>query len=363
MDVVETLKLLISFESITPDDNGAFAFIKEFLHDFDVLEADKDGVKNLLLYKKNGEGPHLCFAGHIDVVPPGEGWSSDPFLAFEKEGFIYGRGAQDMKSGVACMMHALYDADFKGTLSLLLTSDEEGDAVDGTRHMLEVLRKQELLPDFVLVGEPTSEDVLADAIKIGRRGSINGELEIFGKQGHAAYYTPGSNPVETVAPHLAKIAGAKLDEGDSFFEPSRIVITNIHAGVGATNVTPGVLKILFNVRNSPKTTKEAIEKYLDEALEGVEFALRLKESSKPFMTQSDSKIVAKTAEAVERLSGSTPKFSASGGTSDARFFAKEGIPVVELGVINDRIHAINERVSIEELQGLEALYKKLIAIF
>lgn len=363
MDVVETLKLLVSFESITPDDNGAMDFIKNFLHDFEVIEAEKEGVKNILLYKQQGEGPHLCFAGHIDVVPPGEGWDSDPFQAHEKEGFVYGRGAQDMKSGVACMMHALRDSSFRGTLSLLLTSDEEGDAVHGTRHMLEVLRKQTLMPDFVVVGEPTSEDEFGDVVKIGRRGSINAELEIFGKQGHAAYYTPGKNPVEVLAPHLHKIAGVKLDEGDSFFEPSRIVITNINAGVGATNVTPGMVKIMFNVRNSPIITKEDIEKHIDEALEGVEYALRLKESSKPFVTKSDSRIVQKITEAIELINGTSPRYSAGGGTSDARFFAKEGIPVVELGVINDRIHAINERVSVEELFDLERVYKKLIEIF
>jgi len=363
MDVVDTLKTLVSFRSITPKDDGIMEFVKSFLKDFTVLEIEKEGVKNVFLYKRFGEGVHLCFAGHIDVVPPGEGWSCDPFEAYESEGYIYGRGTQDMKSGVAAMMHALKDANFEGTLSLLLTSDEEGDAIWGTRYVLEVLKSKNLLPDFAVVGEPTATSECGDTIKIGRRGSINGELEIFGVQGHVAYYEKCVNPVEIVGDKLGRLAGHKLDEGSEFFEPSRIVVTNLHAGIGATNVTPSSLKIGFNVRNSVKTVEDDVQNYIEEVFEGKKYALRTTVGSKPFLSDSSSIVVKKCIEAIEDSCGFVPNLSTSGGTSDARFFALQKIPVVEVGVVNDRIHAVDERVLAKEVIKLEEIYKKIITLF
>lgn len=363
VSVVDILKKLISFKSITPDDGGSIPFIKGVLNDFETIEVEKEGVKNIFLYKRFGEGVHLCFAGHLDVVPPGEGWSSDPFTPLIKDGYIYGRGAQDMKSGVAAMMCALKEAEFDGMLSLLLTSDEEGEAIWGTRLMLEVLEDRGLLPDVALVGEPTADSFSGDTIKIGRRGSINGELEIFGVQGHAAYYDRCVNPIELLGEKLGVIAGYKLDEGDEFFEPSRIVVTNMSAGVGASNVTPGSLKIQFNVRNSKKSGIREIEEHIKGVLGGVKYSLKLSESSKPFITDSNSILVQKTIKAIREIKGITPKLSSSGGTSDARFFGLKGIPCVEIGVQNDRIHAVNERVSIDALYDLELIYKRIIEEF
>lgn len=360
MDVVRLLEELISFKSITPDEGGSMDLIKGILSDFEAIETEKEGVKNLFLYKRFGQGVHLCFAGHLDVVPPGEGWSSDPFVPLNKEGYIYGRGAQDMKSGVAAMVCALRDSDFSGTLSLLLTSDEEGDAIYGTRLMLEVLEGKGLLPDVALIGEPTADSASGDTVKIGRRGSINGELEIFGVQGHAAYYDKCVNPIELLGEKLGRIAGYRLDEGDEFFEPSRIVVTNMSAGMGATNVTPSSLKIKFNVRNSKKSGVKEIEEHIKNVLGDIKYSLRLNESSKPFMTDSDSILVQKASAAIKEAVGFDTMLSSSGGTSDARFFGLKGIPCVEIGVQNDRIHAVDERVSVDDLYNLLRIYRGII---
>ena len=261
MNVIELFEELLTFKSITPNDDGALDFIEEYLSDFEAIRIDKEDTKNLFLYKKFGEGEHLCFAGHIDVVPPGDGWNSDPFTPTYKDGYIIARGAQDMKSGLAAFLQALKETKtFKGTLSVLITSDEEGDAEYGTVEVLKYLKKKEFLPDFTVVAEPTCERVFGDAIKIGRRGSINGVLEKIGEQGHAAYPEKTKNPIHKVAQVLPHIAGVKLDEGDEYFTPSRFIITDIRAGMEVTNVTPDKLKMMFNVRNSTKTTKEDIEK-------------------------------------------------------------------------------------------------------
>jgi len=246
MEIVELFKKLLSYPSVTPDDAESLDFIREYLSDYQALWFNKGGVKNLLLYKKFKEGNHLNFAGHIDVVPPGEGWESDPFKPLEKEGYIFARGAQDMKSGVAAIVQTLKEVkEFNGTLSLLLTSDEEGDAIWGTRYALEEMRKRDLLPDFAIVAEPTSTHTFGDSIKIGRRGSINGVLEVFGKQGHVAYPHKTINPIHQIAPLLPKIAGVYLDEGDEHFEPSQLVITDIRSGIEKTNVTPQKLKMML----------------------------------------------------------------------------------------------------------------------
>jgi succinyl-diaminopimelate desuccinylase len=223
--VIELFKQLLESPSVTPEDGGIFDFLETYLKNFTIVRIDRHGVKNLFAYRSFGEGKHLCFAGHVDVVPAGEGWNSNPFIATEKEGYIYARGAQDMKSGVAAFTQALKEAkDFNGTLSLLLTSDEEGAAKFGTVEVLAYLKEHDLLPDAVVVAEPTCETAFGDAIKVGRRGSINGIIEIIGKQGHAAYPEKAINPVHQIAPVLPKIAGAFLDSGDEYFAPSQIVI-------------------------------------------------------------------------------------------------------------------------------------------
>ena len=361
MDILDLFKTLLKFKSITPNDDGAMEFIKNYLNDFECIEVEKEGVKNLFLYKKFNEGEHVCFAGHIDVVPPGDGWESNPFEPVEKNGFIYARGAQDMKSGVAAFLYALKHAkNFNGTLSTLITSDEEGDAIWGTKYMLEILKEKNLLPDFAIVAEPTCEKKFGDAIKIGRRGSINGYLSLKGKQGHAAYPEKAINPIHQIAPILPKIAGVNLDNGDEFFSPSKLVITDIRAGMQVTNVTPNELKMMFNVRNNTHTTKKDIEKFINKHFKGLNFTLELKQSAKPFITNPNTKIVKNLTDSIKKITNITPKNSTAGGTSDARFFAEYGVKVVEFGVKNDTIHAPNERTGKEEVKKLSKIFSNLI---
>ena len=364
LDTIELFIKLLSYPSITPNDEGALTFIRDYLDDFEAEWINKMNVKNLFLYKKFGEGPHLCFAGHIDVVPPGDGWESDPFVPKVKDGYIYARGTQDMKSGVAAFVQACREAEsFHGTLSLLLTSDEEGEAKYGTLEVLKYLKERDFLPDYAIVAEPTCEEVFGDAIKIGRRGSINGVIEKVGKQGHAAYPEKAINPIHKVAQVLPHIAGVNLDEGDEFFAPSKFVITDIRAGMEVTNVTPGKLKMMFNVRNNTKTTKEDIEAFIDRYFKDMNYTLTLSQSAKPFMTDKDSKVVQVITSAIEEVTGIRTKYSTAGGTSDARFLAEFGVDVVEFGVKNDTIHAPNERTTIEEVERLKAIFDRVIKTF
>lgn len=364
MNIIELFKQLLESPSVTPEDGGIFDFLEEYLEGFTTVRIDRGGVKNLFAYRRFGVGKHLCFAGHVDVVPAGEGWNSDPFVATESEGYIYARGAQDMKSGVAAFIQALKEAkDFNGTLSVLLTSDEEGPAKFGTVEVLAYLKEHNLLPDAVVVAEPTCEYKFGDAIKVGRRGSINGVIEIIGKQGHAAYPEKAINPVHQLAPVLSHIAGAFLDEGDEYFAPSQIVITDIRAGIETTNVSPGKLKMMFNVRNSTRTDQESIRKFIDSQLCGMDYTLGLDQSAYPFITDATTPIVKALRNAIVEVCGITPKNSTAGGTSDARFVAAYGIDVIEFGVINDTIHAPNERTTIAEVQNLYAVFTKLIHNF
>lgn len=361
MDVIELFKKLISTKSETPDDGGLLDFIESYLEGYTAIRIDIEEVKNLFIYKKFSDGEHLCFAGHVDVVPAGEGWDCDPYEAIEKDGYIYGRGTQDMKSGVAAFIQALKETkDFKGTLSLLLTSDEEGPAKHGTVKVLKYLETHDLLPNSVIVAEPTCEEEFGDAMKVGRRGSINGVIEKIGKQGHAAYPEKARNPIHKVAQVLPHIAGVNLDGGDEFFSPSQFVITDIRAGMEVTNVTPGKLKLMFNVRNSTKTNREDIENFVHRYFKEMNYSLKLDQSAYPFMTNVDTKIVRSLDASILHVTGVSPKHSTAGGTSDARFIAPYGIDVVEFGVKNDTIHAPNERTTVKEVRQLYEVFLKVI---
>lgn len=367
MTPVELLKKLISFKSLTPDEAGSFEFIKSYLSDFEAIETQMNGVKNLFLYKSFGEGAHICFAGHIDVVPPGGGWESDPFEPIEKDGAIYGRGAADMKGGVAAFLYALKHAGgFKGTLSTLVTSDEEGDALYGTAIMLEELKSRGMLPDFCLVAEPTCEELFGDTIKVGRRGSINGKIKIIGKGGHAAYPNKADSPILHLSRLLPLLANVRLDEGDGYFEPSRFVVTDIKSGYGKHNVIPSEAEILFNIRNGVSTTEESAKKFIETALAqaGItEFELQIAQSSNSFViskTKESQKYFDILASSIEEKTGISPKPSTAGGTSDARFVAKYGVNVLEFGVKNETIHAPNERVKTEELEKLAQIFDSFI---
>ena len=309
---------------------------------------------------------HLCFAGHIDVVPAGNGWSVPPFDALIKNGVLYGRGAQDMKGGVAAFVSALKAVKkFNGILSVLLTSDEEGDGIFGTKIMLECLKERGLLPHFAIVAEPTCEKKLGDSIKIGRRGSVNGVLKIYGIQGHAAYPHKCVNPIDLIAPILAQISSKDLDSGDKYFAPSKIVITDIRGGIEATNVTPAELKLMFNVRNNPLTDKSAIKDYVESLLKNAgikNYDLSLNQGSFPFITDSNM-LLDSLSRVVKSRTNITPRPNTEGGTSDARYFSAFGVEVVEFGLVNDRIHAADECVNLRDLETLRDIFVDFIADF
>ncbi|NEW60410.1 succinyl-diaminopimelate desuccinylase [Sulfurovum sp. bin170] len=365
LDTIDLFLKLLSAESITPDDGGLLTYIENYLSNFEATWINEGGVKNLFLTKKFGEGKHLCFAGHVDVVPAGEGWETNPFVPMIKDGYIYARGTQDMKSGVAAFVQAIRDMDdeFSGRLSLLLTSDEEGDGTYGTQIVLRHLDEIGLLPDYCIIAEPTCEEVFGDAIKIGRRGSINGYLTLKGKQGHAAYPEKSINPIHDISSILVQIAGHDLDNGDDNFSPSKIVLTDIRSGMEVTNVTPNDLKLMFNVRNSTKTTQERVKSFIAEKFDGLDYELRLEQGSYPFVTNRESYIVDELRDAIREVTGVETKLSTVGGTSDGRHIAPYGIEVVEFGVINDRIHALNERTSIEEVETLYNIFVKIVKQF
>ncbi len=361
LDLIDLFLKLLSVNSITPNDGGLLNYIREYLSDFEAIWVNKGGVKNLFLTKKFSDGKHLCFAGHVDVVPAGDGWDSNPFVPMIKDGYIYARGTQDMKSGVASFVQACRDIEsFNGRLSILLTSDEEGDGTYGTQIVLKHLKEIDLLPDYSIIAEPTSEKIFGDAIKIGRRGSINGYLKLKGKQGHAAYPEKSINPIHNISSILKDIAGHNLDSGDSNFAPSKLVITDIRAGMEVTNVTPNELKMMFNVRNSTKTTKESLKEYIDTVFNGLNYELELQQGSYPFVTNPNSLIVSELKKTIEEITDIEPKLSTAGGTSDGRHIAPYGIDVVEFGVINDRIHGLNERTTIKEVETLYKIFVKML---
>ena len=365
LNVIDFFLKILSVESVTPNDGGLLSYIESYLSDFESTWINESGVKNLFLTKKFRDGKHLCFAGHVDVVPAGDGWDSNPFVPMIKDGYIYARGTQDMKSGVASFVQAVrdMDSDFNGRLSLLLTSDEEGDGTYGTQIVLKHLKEINLLPDYCIIAEPTCEEKMGDAIKIGRRGSINGFLTLKGKQGHAAYPEKAINPIHNISSILPQIAGYDLDNGDENFAPSKLVITDIRAGMEVTNVTPNSLKMMFNVRNSTKTSQESLRKFIEEKFQDLEYDLELQQGSYPFITNRDSFIVKELKKAILEVTGVETKLSTAGGTSDGRHIAPYGIEVVEFGVINDRIHGLNERTSIQEVENLYKIFATMIKTF
>lgn len=363
-NVVTLFRQLLDRKSETAADGGILDFVASYLSGYTAVRLDSNGVKNLFIYKRFGSGQHLCFAGHVDVVPAGDGWETDPYQSVEKEGRIYGRGAQDMKSGVSAFLQAVKETEtFGGTLSLLLTSDEEGPAKYGTVEVLKWLERERMLPDACIVAEPTCEARFGDALKIGRRGSINGVIELRGKQGHAAYPEKARNPIHDIAQVLVHIAGVNLDEGDAHFGPSRFVITDIRSGMEVTNVTPGILKMMFNVRNSTKTDKDDIAAFVHQHFRHLDYTLTLSQSAHPFMTEADTPIVRTLDAAIEAVTGVVPKHSTAGGTSDARYIAPYGVDVVEFGVRNDSIHAPNEYTTPDQVEGLYAVFRKVISTF
>lgn len=356
---------LIARNSVTPADQGCQEVMTRRLAEvgFNVEHLRYGNVDNFWATRGNG-GPVLCFAGHTDVVPTGplEEWQSDPFKPAVRDGVLYGRGAADMKSALAAMVTATEEfvrahPDHKGTIAYLITSDEEGPSVDGTKRVVETLRGRGQKIDWCIVGEPSSEKELGDTIKIGRRGSLSGRLTVHGVQGHIAYPQLAENPVHTFAPALAELTARVWDQGNEHFQPTTFQISNFNAGTGAPNVIPGELKARFNLRYSPVQTIDGLKTIVEGILKkhGVRYTLEWYVSGEPFYTPPGA-LSEGVTKAIQAETGLKPKFSTGGGTSDGRFIAPLGAQVVELGVINASIHKVNESVNLADVDRLHRIY-------
>ncbi len=368
---LDLTKELIARASVSPTDGGCQALMIERLEaiGFQVENLRYGSVDNF--WAKRGQGgPVFCFAGHTDVVPTGplEDWRTDPFAPIVEEGILYGRGAADMKSGLAAMITASEEfvaryPKHQGSIAFLITSDEEGPSVDGTRRVVEALRQRQERIDWCLVGEPSSEKSLGDTIKIGRRGSLSGRLTVHGVQGHIAYPQFADNPVHALAPALAELTSRIWDLGNEHFQPTTFQVSNISAGTGAPNVIPGELKARFNLRFSTEQTIERLQATVEEILRRhkVRHSLEWFISGYPFLTVPGS-LSAAAMRAVEEQLAIVPKLSTGGGTSDGRFIAPMGAQVIELGVINQTIHKVNECVRVEDLERLSQLYFRTLEL-
>ena len=370
-ETLQLAKALIACRSLTPADGGALTMIATRLSTagFRCERLDRGSVSNL--WARCGDtGPLVCLAGHVDVVPPGpiEQWSSDPFTPTERDGELYGRGAADMKASVAAMVTAaerVASTGRGGSIAVLLTSDEEGDAVDGTAAVVSMLRERGETIDACIVGEPSSTNRFGDTIKNGRRGSLNGRLRVRGEQCHIAYPERGRNPIHDLAPALAALVSAEWDRGNEYFQPTSFQISNIHAGTGASNIIPGALDVAFNFRYSPESTAQQLQARVRDILDrhSMEFDLEWTLIGEPFLTHRGPLVDAVTT-SVESVTGVTPTLSTSGGTSDGRFLAKVAREVVEFGPLNDSIHKIDEHVRIADLGPLSVIYERaLIRLF
>ncbi|MFN5011936.1 MAG: succinyl-diaminopimelate desuccinylase [Gammaproteobacteria bacterium] len=360
---------LVARPSVTPEDHGCQALMASRLEAVGFrIETLQFGSVTNLWARRGDAGPLLCFAGHTDVVPTGplEEWRSNPFAPVIRDGVLYGRGAADMKSGLAAMVTATEEfvaahPGHRGSIAFLITSDEEGPSVDGTKRVVEVLRDRQEKIDWCVVGEPSSDKAVGDTIKIGRRGSLSGRLTVHGVQGHVAYPQLAENPVHTLAPALAELTSRVWDAGDAFFQPTTFQISNLNAGTGAPNVIPGELKARFNLRYSPVQTVEVLKKTVEEILtrHGVRYTLEWYVSGEPFYTPP-GELSAAAVETARAITGTVPKLSTGGGTSDGRFIAPLGAQVIELGVTNATIHKVNECVRIEEVDLLHRMYRGVL---
>lgn len=372
----ETLALareLIARRSLTPDDAGCLDLIAARLTPLGFScermdSAAKDNATSNLWARRGTASPLLCFAGHTDVVPTGplETWHSDPFRPEIREGRLYGRGAADMKSSLAAFVVAIErfvkDApDHKGSIALLLTSDEEGDALDGTVRAVEALRRRNEAMDYCIVGEPTSVKRLGDTIKNGRRGSLSGRLVVKGVQGHVAYPHLAKNPVHLAAPALAELAGTSWDQGNEYFPPTTFQISNAHAGSGANNVIPGSFELLFNFRFATSSTPQGLQDRVHEILDrhGLEYELFWAEPGKPYLTPK-GRLVTVMAAAIHAATGLDTELSTSGGTSDGRFISDICPEVVEFGPVNATIHKVDECIAIADIEPLAAIYQGVL---
>lgn len=368
-DTLDLAINLISRHSVTPEDAGCQQLMMDRLAalGFDNEPLRFGDVENFWARRGN-QAPVFCFAGHTDVVPPGpiNEWQSDPFQPAIRNGLLYGRGTADMKGSLAAMITATERfvakyPDHKGSIAYLITSDEEGPAIDGTVKVVETLVARNEKIDWCLVGEPSSSKQLADVVKNGRRGSHGCRLRVFGVQGHVAYPHLAKNPIHLAAPALAELAAVKWDEGNEFFPPTTLQISNINAGTGATNVIPGTLEVIFNLRYSTETNHEQIEQRVSEILDrhGLDYDLQWTLSGKPFLT-AEGELLEAAKIAIPAVTGHATELSTSGGTSDGRFIAPTGAQVLELGPLNATIHKVNECVAVSDLDELSHIYERML---
>jgi succinyl-diaminopimelate desuccinylase len=367
IDVVDLAQRLLACPSVTPATGAVFAELEAMLTPlgftidrFLAGEAPDGPVENLLAWRTSGPGPHFAFAGHLDVVPPGPGWTSDPFVPEMRGDLLYGRGAVDMKGAIAAFVAALSDlpADLPGTISLIITGDEEGPATYGTLALMERMAARELRPDLCLVGEPTSSQRLGDVVKIGRRGSVNMWISVAGAQGHVAYPHLADNPIPKLVRILSLVEAEVLDEGTDWFQPSNIEITDLEVGNQAHNVIPGKatarISIRFNDRHSGASLIERIRAIA--ATEGGTVEARI--SGEAFLTQPGA-LSDLVRDAIREVTGVDAELSTTGGTSDARFLSRL-CPVVEFGLNNATMHKLDEAVAVQDLRDLQRIYARVV---
>ncbi|PID44482.1 MAG: succinyl-diaminopimelate desuccinylase [Proteobacteria bacterium] len=362
-------KALINRQSITPEDAGCQQLLRERLEPLGfIAESMRFADVDNLWLRRGAERPLLCFAGHTDVVPTGpvEDWDSDPFQAEIRDGLLYGRGAADMKSSIAAFTVASerFVNDYpnhKGSISYLITSDEEGPSINGTVKVIETLEARNEKIDWCLVGEPSSKNTLGDVIKNGRRGSLNAYLSVFGQQGHVAYPHLAKNPVHLAAPMLDELISMEWDQGNDFFPPTTFQISNLNSGTGATNVVPGQMDVIFNFRFSTEVTADELKQRVTTLLDkhGLDYELKWVLSGVPFLTAA-GELVSAAVESIKEVTNTDTKLSTSGGTSDGRFIAPTGAQVLELGPRNATIHQVNECVEVDDLAQLEEIYYRIM---
>jgi succinyl-diaminopimelate desuccinylase len=365
------LRELIRLPSVTPVDAGCQDVIAARLRDlgFECESMPFADVSNLWA-RRGTSGPVLCFAGHTDVVPPGaaEEWDTNPFEPVELDGLIYGRGSADMKSGLAAMIVALEQfianhSDHHGSLALLITSDEEGHARDGTLKVIETLQSRDEHIDWCVLGEPSSQEQLGDIVRVGRRGSLSGMLTVRGVQGHVAYPQLADNPIARFAPVLSDLYKTEWDRGNDYFPPTSFQVVDIQAGIGFPNVTPGELNARFNFRYSTEWDHERLKSKVQSIFDShdIDYELNWHLSGEPFFT-APGKLTDAISQAVAEHTGKPPELSTGGGTSDGRFIAPAGTDVVELGPINASIHKVNEHVRIDDVVTLTSMYQRIMEL-
>ena len=378
LDPVAILSRLVAFPSVTPDDAGAFAYVEHLLGGAgwrtERVTFSAPGTADVgnLIATRGAGGPHLVFSGHVDVVPPGDParWRLAPFSGAVEGGYVNGRGAVDMKGGIAAFLAAAMPfvasrEGRPGTVTVLLTADEEGPSVNGTVKLLDHARKAGMAFDAAIVGEPTSRAALGDMVKIGRRGSLSMTLRVAGRQGHVAYPHLADNPVPKLVRLVHRLATLRLDEGSTDFQPSNLEVTSVDVGNPASNVIPAEAAARFNVRFNDRWSSDSLLDFLraelDAAAEGTAYDLGVVSRSEWFLTRSDA-LIAPLAAAIREVTGREPELSTSGGTSDARFF--KGIcPVVEFGLVGDTMHQVDERAPVADVAALTRIYGAFLARF